>query len=75
MIKNKESYVRHVIDYTPRSYCQRGSTSSAQNRTSVFTFNGKEYTSEFDRILLHLLHCQCNLTKGFNNLFLHKHQY
>ena len=40
MLKNKESYVGHIIDHTPGSCCQRGSTCSEQNHSSVLAFIG-----------------------------------
>ena len=68
MIKNKESYVRYIIDHTHSSCCQRGSTCSEQNHSSVLAFIGKEFTCELDEILIHLLNRQYNLPKGYNKL-------
>ena len=68
MKKNMVSYVGYIIDHTPGSCCQRGSTRSEQNHSSVLAFIGKEFTGELDEILIHLLNRQCNLIKGFNKL-------
>ena len=68
LIKTKDSLVRFVIYNTPGSCRSRGSIYSKQDCSSDLTFMGKELTGELDEILIHLLNCQCNLTKGFNRL-------
>ena len=38
LIKNKESCTRYIIDHTPGSNYQRGSTCSEQNHSNVLVF-------------------------------------
>ena len=68
MIKSKESYFRYVINHTLGSCCERGSTCFQQNHASVLAFIGKEFTGEFDEILINLMNRQSNLRKGFHKL-------
>ena len=42
MIKTQDSYVAYVIDNTPGSCCQRGSTRSEQNKSSALSHLGKK---------------------------------
>ena len=67
MIKTKDSYIAYIIDHTPESCCQRGSTRWEQNHSSVLSHLGKDFTCELEEKLIHLLNRLINLVKGYNN--------
>ena len=58
MTKTKDSYVAYVIDHTPVSCCQRGSTCLEQNHSSVLSHLGKDFTCELEEVLIYLLNKQ-----------------
>ena len=66
MIKTQDSYVSYVIDHTPGSCRQRGSTCSKQNHSSILFHLGKDFTCKLEEVLTHLLNQLINLVKGYN---------
>ena len=66
MKKTKDSYVAYVIDHTPGSCCQRGSTRLESNHSSVLSQLGRNFTCELEEVLTHLLNQHINLVKGYN---------
>ena len=55
MIKTKNSYIAYVIDHTPGSCCQRGSTHYEQDPSSVLSHLDKDFTYKLEEVLIHLL--------------------
>ena len=70
MIKTNYSYVAYVIDHTPGSCCQRGSTCFEHNHSSVLLHLGKDFTCELKEVLIHLLNRQINLVKEYSKQIL-----
>ena len=53
MVKTKELYVGYAVYHTPGSCCQRGSTRSEQNHSSMLALIGKEFTAGLVEIFVY----------------------